>query len=51
MGTRCNIVLECGDQTKYIYRHYDGYPDSVMPELDKYAKAIRWDADNYKEFV
>ena len=22
-----------------------------MPELDKYAKAIRWYADNYKEFV
>jgi len=42
MGTRCNIVLKCGDQRKYIYRHYDGYPSSVEPELKKYAEAIRW---------
>ena len=53
MGTRCNIVLEYwgSDQVKYIYRHYDGYPSSVRPELKKYAEAIRWYADNYKEFV
>ena len=48
MGTRCNIVLKCGDQRKYIYRHYDGYPSSVEPELKKYAEAIRWYADNYQ---
>ena len=42
MGTRCNIVLKCGDQRKYIYRHYDGYPSSVEPELKKCAEAIRW---------
>ena len=53
MGTRCNIVLEYwgSDQVKYMYRHYDGYPSSVRPELKKYAEAIRWYADNYKEFV
>ena len=39
MGTRCNIVLKCGDQTKYIYRHYDGYPSSVLPDIKKYAEA------------
>lgn len=50
MGTRCNIVLECGDQVKYIYRHYDGYPSSVLPELKKYAEAVRWYADNYTTF-
>ena len=48
MGTRCNIVLKCGDHVEYMYRHYDGYPDSVLPELDKYAKAIRWYGDNRK---
>ena len=45
MGTRCNIVLECGDHVKYIYRHYDGYPSSVLPELKKYVEAIRWYVD------
>jgi len=50
MGTRCNIVLKCGDQTKYIYRHYDGYPSSVLPDIKKYAEAVRWYADNYTTF-
>jgi hypothetical protein len=46
MGTRCNIVLKCGDHVRYIYRHYDGYPSSVEPELKKYADAIRWYVDH-----
>ena len=50
MGTRCNIVLKCGDQTKYIYRHYDGGPCYVMHELRQYREAIRWYADNYTTF-
>ena len=26
MGTRCNIKIETGDTTLWIYRHWDGYP-------------------------
>jgi len=50
MGTRCNIVLKCGDQRKYIYRHYDGSPCYVKYELEQYREAIRWYADNYTTF-
>jgi hypothetical protein len=33
MGTRCNIKITDGQDTLWFYRHYDGYPSSVMPDL------------------
>ena len=49
MGTRCNIVLKCGNHMEYIYRHYDGYPSSVVPELNKLLALIKWyTKDSYR---
>ena len=40
MSTRCNIII--GDQWKlYIYRHSDGYPSSIIPDLRKFMKWVK----------
>jgi len=38
MSTRCNIHFTWGSQDTEanIYRHYDGYPDGVLPDLQKF---------------
>ena len=33
MGTRCNIKIESGDTTLWIYRHWDGYPAETGVDL------------------
>lgn len=33
MSTRCNIVIKKGDDTLYLYHHFDGYPEGVGGEL------------------
>lgn len=40
MSTRCQIeVIEAG-RHNLIYRHWDGYPSSIIPDLQKAAKAF-----------
>ena len=38
MSTRCNIhfVGHGGHLTSNIYRHSDGYPEGVLPDLEKF---------------
>jgi len=33
MGTSCYIVLEKEKRKYRIYRHYDGYPEGVVPDI------------------
>lgn len=33
MSTRCNIVIKKGEDTLYLYHHFDGYPEGVGAEL------------------
>ena len=33
MGTRCNIKIETGDTTLWVYRHWDGYPAATGVDL------------------
>ena len=33
MGTRCNIKIETGNTTLWIYRHWDGYPAETGVDL------------------
>jgi len=42
MGTRCNIrvVDEDGDEL-WFYRHYDGYPSSVLPSLEPLMERLK----------
>ena len=42
MATRCNIVVsDAYGKELWYYRHYDGYPDSVIPSLEPLMKALR----------
>jgi hypothetical protein len=33
VSTRCQIEFKCGDQRRTVYRHSDGYPSAVLPDL------------------
>ena len=33
MSTRCQIEFKRGDTRRTVYRHWDGYPDAVLPDL------------------
>ena len=41
MGTRCLIQVHDDHNKISIYRHWDGYPDAVLPDLQK-ALALAW---------
>lgn len=44
MSTRCNIHFvsaKGGDVEANIYRHCDGYPDGVLPDLARFFAAVR----------
>lgn len=33
MSTRCQIEFRNGDERRTVYRHWDGYPGAVIPDL------------------
>lgn len=33
MSTRCQIEFRCGPDRRTVYRHWDGYPSAVVPDL------------------
>lgn len=33
MSTRCQIEFRSGEQRRTVYRHWDGYPSAVIPDL------------------
>ena len=37
MGTRAVVVVqdEIDGKAKALYRHYDGYPENMLPEIDR----------------
>ena len=41
MSTRCNIVVRDGDDELWFYRHSDGYPESVLPDLEPLMEKLR----------
>jgi hypothetical protein len=51
MATRANLIVKDKYNTIQIYRHYDGYPKAVIPELSealKFAwKLPRFEADDF----
>ena len=41
MSTRCNIHFNYGDDVAAnIYRHSDGYPEGVLPDLQKFFEDV-----------
>src|SRR5512136_2844499 len=41
MSTRCNIIMKDEDHTLWFYRHSDGYPTSVIPDLRKFMGWVK----------
>lgn len=41
MSTRCNIIIKDKDHEMWFYRHSDGYPTSVIPDLRKFMNWVR----------
>ena len=42
MSTRCQVVIEDGRQDKlWFYRHSDGYPEGVLPTLEKFMTWVK----------
>lgn len=42
MGTRTNIHFMDGERmVANIYRHYDGYPEGVLPDLQSFFKEVK----------
>ncbi len=43
MGTRCLLLFRdthSEDNYSIIYRHWDGFPDGVLPDLDRFFEAV-----------
>lgn len=47
MSTRCNIIVDDGSKRIQIYRHQDGYPEGVLPDLFK-ALEYAWDLPRFE---
>lgn len=41
MSTRANIIIKDRWNKLYFYRHCDGYPDRVMPSLEKFMQCVK----------
>ena len=42
MATRCNVIVEDNSGYRiFMYRHNDGYPESVLPALAPILSALR----------
>lgn len=52
MSTRCMIHFcrENGEIEANIYRHSDGYPDGVLPDLKRFFKAVKEHCGNDTRF-
>jgi len=38
---RANIIIKEGDAELWFYRHSDGYPDRMMPILEKFMERVK----------
>jgi len=45
MATRCNVVIQLGKTSLYLYRHWDGYPSCTG--LDLVKKLVYAGEDDY----
>ena len=42
MSTRCNILLtDATGAEMWFYRHYDGYPEVIMPDLKRFMGWVK----------
>ncbi len=42
MGTRCNILItDAAGEKLWIYRHSDGYPEQVLPQLEELMEKVK----------
>ena len=50
MSTRCLIKFANADDKveSTIYQHYDGYPEGVLPELNKFYAAVESETNDHR---
>lgn len=41
MSTRANILVKDQDDQLWFYRHSDGYPEGIMPLLEKFMEWVK----------
>ncbi len=41
MSTRCQVIIKDQYSEVWFYRHSDGYPDGVMPSLEKFLGWVK----------
>jgi len=54
MGTRCNInITDANGSELWIYRHSDGYPEQVLPQLNELMNKVKEGLlrDNVSQFT
>lgn len=47
MSTRCNVVVKDEYQSIQLYKHYDGYPENMLPLIQK-STALAWDLPRFE---
>ena len=51
MSTRCNIHFSDGDDiAANVYRHHDGYPEGVLPDMQRFFKLVESDSPHDTRF-
>jgi len=50
MGTRCQIIVE-GNEAAKVYKHWDGYPDGVIPVLQELLPPFSDDRGEDSEYL
>lgn len=43
MSTRCQVIIKDAYSEVWFYRHSDGYPEGVMPSLEKFLSWVKED--------
>lgn len=41
MSTRANVIIKDNYGKLYFYRHSDGYPEGIMPSLEKFLALVK----------
>ena len=46
MSTRSVITFKVADNTFHVYKHMDGYPDGILPDIEE-AKKFAWELPRF----
>lgn len=41
MSTRANVIIKSNNERLFFYKHSDGYPDGMLPQLNLFLKWVK----------